>query len=203
MQANNQMIPLRIGLFTNQPILLESWKLLMKSCCGVGVVVAASQMNDLVINASMLDCLLTSFQDFQCLVPGLPLSIFRTDCPRIVCLSCPGSITIPEGWRVTRLSENSSVSELFHACGIHAHEKTLFSSLSPRELSVVMAYTKGQSLKEISGALQIGVTAVQSYRNRAMQKLGVASHTDLAVLAAAHGLRDCPCRAQNEIEYHV
>ncbi|MDA3874067.1 MAG: helix-turn-helix transcriptional regulator [Kiritimatiellae bacterium] len=203
MQDGKQIVSLRVGLFTNQPILLESWKLLMKNCCGVRVEIASTQTNDLVFSETTLDCLVTTFQDYQCITTDLPVSLFRFHCPRLGCLSCPEAIAPPPGWRVSSLSDDASLSELFDACGILAHGKTMITALSPRELSVVMAYTKGQNLKEIAGEFQISTTAVQSYRNRAMEKLGVTNLVDLVTLAAAYGLRDCPCRAQNEIEYQV
>lgn len=60
-------------------------------------------------------------------------------------------------------------------------------SLSEREVDVVKLIAQGHSSKEIAGALNIGSKSVDTYKLRAMQKLGLESRADVVRYAMGQG----------------
>lgn len=63
--------------------------------------------------------------------------------------------------------------------------------LSEREAEVLRLVAEGHSSKEISGVLAISVKTVETYKARAMEKLGFKSRVDVVRYAASRGwLRD-------------
>jgi DNA-binding CsgD family transcriptional regulator len=60
--------------------------------------------------------------------------------------------------------------------------------LSPREIEIVRLLASGYGNKEVSAALNITVTTVETYRAKIMLKLQVHSIVDLVLFAVRHGL---------------
>lgn len=60
-------------------------------------------------------------------------------------------------------------------------------ALSDREESVLQAIAKGHSNKEIAALLNIGLKTVETYKARAMEKLGLKSRVDIVRTATARG----------------
>jgi DNA-binding NarL/FixJ family response regulator len=82
------------------------------------------------------------------------------------------------------------------ACASADHD--LARTLTPKEKRVVQMIINGKTHKEVSKTLRVTTSTVQSYKERAMEKLGVEHLTDLAVHGAASGLRSCPCKNRKE-----
>jgi two-component system invasion response regulator UvrY len=69
-------------------------------------------------------------------------------------------------------------------------EESPFSSLSERELQVMIMITRGNKPQEISEKLNLSPKTVNSYRYRIFEKLGVKNDVELTLLAIRHGLVD-------------
>jgi two-component system response regulator NreC len=52
---------------------------------------------------------------------------------------------------------------------------------------VLAGISEGYSNKEIAGILEISVKTVESYKTRAMEKLGLHSRVDIVRVAREHG----------------
>lgn len=63
----------------------------------------------------------------------------------------------------------------------------LATDLSERETEVVQRIAHGYSNKEIATQLTLSVKTVETYRARAMEKLGIASRAELVRYALEHG----------------
>ena len=61
------------------------------------------------------------------------------------------------------------------------------ANLSGREMEVLQLLTKGRSNKEISARLGISVKTIETYKARAMEKLGFKSRVDVVRHAASKG----------------
>ena len=61
------------------------------------------------------------------------------------------------------------------------------SELSERETEVMRLVAAGHSNKEISGRLEISVKTIETYRARAMEKLGFKTRVDVVRYAASQG----------------
>lgn len=72
---------------------------------------------------------------------------------------------------------------------VHADRKEGPSdpALSEREESVLQAIARGHSNKEIAALLNIGLKTVETYKARAMEKLGLKSRVDIVKVATARG----------------
>jgi len=62
--------------------------------------------------------------------------------------------------------------------------------LSNREIEVLRLAAAGYSNKELSSRLQIGVKTIETYKARAMEKLGFETHAELVRYAMASGWLD-------------
>ncbi|MCB1739158.1 MAG: response regulator [Gammaproteobacteria bacterium] len=71
-----------------------------------------------------------------------------------------------------------------------SHELSAVSTLSARELSVMVMVSKGLRPQEISSSLAISPKTVSTYRSRACRKLGVKTDVELTHLSLKHGLID-------------
>lgn len=69
-------------------------------------------------------------------------------------------------------------------------EESPFSSLSERELQVMIMITHGCKPQEISEKLNLSPKTVNSYRYRIFEKLDVKNDVELTLLAIRHGLVD-------------
>lgn len=63
-----------------------------------------------------------------------------------------------------------------------------FSTLSERELQIMMMITKGQKVTEISEQLNLSPKTVNSYRYRMFSKLNINGDVELTHLALRHGM---------------
>ena len=61
------------------------------------------------------------------------------------------------------------------------------AALSPREEDVLRHTAQGLSNKEIGGRLEISTKTVETYKARAVEKLGLRSRSDIVRYAARHG----------------
>lgn len=67
-------------------------------------------------------------------------------------------------------------------------ESSPLSTLSAREMQVMMMITRGQSTQQISDALFLSPKTVSTYRHRLYEKLDVSNDVELTHLAMRHGL---------------
>lgn len=67
-------------------------------------------------------------------------------------------------------------------------DETPFSSLSERELQVMLMITKGTKVQDIAEQLCLSPKTVNSYRYRIFEKLTVNNDVELTLLAIRHGL---------------
>ncbi|MGE0544272.1 MAG: response regulator [Dehalococcoidia bacterium] len=67
-----------------------------------------------------------------------------------------------------------------------------YADLSPREREVVRLTAEGHSSREIGERLYLGAKTVETYRRRAMEKLGLHSRPELVQYALRHGLLQTP-----------
>jgi len=65
-----------------------------------------------------------------------------------------------------------------------------FSSLSQREMQVVMMVLGGNNVRQISDQLHLSPKTVSTYRYRLFEKLGVGNDVELTKMAIRHGLLD-------------
>ncbi|WP_429620014.1 UvrY/SirA/GacA family response regulator transcription factor [Serratia sp. 2723] len=63
-----------------------------------------------------------------------------------------------------------------------------FSTLSERELQIMLMITKGKKVNEISEQLNLSPKTVNSYRYRMFTKLNISGDVELTHLAIRHGL---------------
>ncbi len=63
-----------------------------------------------------------------------------------------------------------------------------FSTLSERELQIMLMITKGKKVNEISEQLNLSPKTVNSYRYRMFNKLNISGDVELTHLAIRHGL---------------
>jgi DNA-binding NarL/FixJ family response regulator len=61
------------------------------------------------------------------------------------------------------------------------------TALSQREAEVVKLIARGHAMKEIAATLQISARTLETYKTRAMEKLGLKSRADLIRYAHQHG----------------
>ncbi|MCB1787081.1 MAG: UvrY/SirA/GacA family response regulator transcription factor [Chromatiaceae bacterium] len=67
-------------------------------------------------------------------------------------------------------------------------ESSPLSTLSAREMQVMMMITRGQGTQQISDALFLSPKTVSTYRHRLYEKLDVSNDVELTHLAIRHGL---------------
>ncbi len=73
--------------------------------------------------------------------------------------------------------------------------ESITNKLSEREIQVVKLIARGLSAKETSKQLTISVKTVETYKLRAMEKLGLSSRSELVKYAMEHGwLMDDPSK---------
>lgn len=64
------------------------------------------------------------------------------------------------------------------------------STLSPRETAVLRRLARGHAVKQVAATLDLSARTVETYKNRAMEKLGLASRADLVRHAMQQGWLD-------------
>jgi two-component system invasion response regulator UvrY len=69
-----------------------------------------------------------------------------------------------------------------------AGERPLHEQLSERELQVFLRLAQGQTIGHLADSLCLSVKTVSTYRGRAMEKMHLASNSDLTYYALKNGL---------------
>jgi DNA-binding NarL/FixJ family response regulator len=64
------------------------------------------------------------------------------------------------------------------------------SSLSNREMQVLLRLARGSSTREVSEALSLSLSTVETYRSRILEKLNLRNNSDLTRFAIRRGLID-------------
>ncbi len=67
-------------------------------------------------------------------------------------------------------------------------EENPFSSLSDRELQIMLMITRGEKVPDISEHLHLSTKTINSYRYRMFEKLAVGNDVELTHLAIRHGM---------------
>ncbi len=67
-------------------------------------------------------------------------------------------------------------------------EENPFSSLSDRELQIMLMITRGEKVPDISEHLHLSTKTINSYRYRMFEKLNVGNDVELTHLAIRHGM---------------
>jgi two-component system invasion response regulator UvrY len=67
-------------------------------------------------------------------------------------------------------------------------ERPAHEQLSERELQVFLRLAKGETIGQLALALSLSVKTVSTYRSRVMEKMALASNSDLTYYALKHGL---------------
>jgi two-component system, NarL family, response regulator NreC len=70
----------------------------------------------------------------------------------------------------------------------HSAPESLWEQLSEREHQVIKEVIHGRTNKEIADSLNLSIKTVETYRARAMEKLGVTSRAELITFAMRHKL---------------
>ena len=83
-----------------------------------------------------------------------------------------------------------TLAERLEAMPLHAAGKPLHTLLSDRELQVLSMIGGGKSVTEIAVALDLSVKTVSTYRTRLMEKMSLASNSDLTYYALKNKLID-------------
>ena len=67
-------------------------------------------------------------------------------------------------------------------------ERPAHEQLSERELQVFLRLAKGETIGQLALSLSLSVKTVSTYRSRVMEKMALASNSDLTSYALKHGL---------------
>ena len=67
-------------------------------------------------------------------------------------------------------------------------DKPLHEQLSERELQVFLRLAKGETIGHMAESMSLSVKTVSTYRTRVMEKMGLASNSDLTYYALKNGL---------------
>ncbi len=82
----------------------------------------------------------------------------------------------------------SDIAQQMALSQLEPQTESPFSSLSERELQIMLMITKGQKVNEISEHLNLSPKTVNSYRYRMFSKLNISGDVELTHLAIRHGL---------------
>jgi len=74
------------------------------------------------------------------------------------------------------------------AQGLGGGDKPAHEQLSERELQVFLRLAMGETIGHMAESLSLSVKTVSTYRTRVMEKMGLASNSDLTYYALKHGL---------------
>lgn len=84
----------------------------------------------------------------------------------------------------------TAATTLFGSLKDHHAEAAQFAALSEREQDVLRLTAQGFTSREIGESLVISAKTVETYRQRAMEKLGIERRSDLVKFAVRAGLLD-------------
>ena len=74
------------------------------------------------------------------------------------------------------------------AAGLGADDRPAHEKLSERELQVFLHLARGETVGQLAESLSLSVKTVSTYRSRVLEKMGLASNSDLTYYALKHGL---------------
>lgn len=80
-------------------------------------------------------------------------------------------------------------------------EASLFGSLSPREMQVMLMLTQGQRPQTISDSLCLSPKTISTYRHRVYEKLGVKNDADLTLMAINYGIIESVGDIDEELDH--
>ncbi|MEO8040551.1 MAG: response regulator transcription factor [Betaproteobacteria bacterium] len=83
---------------------------------------------------------------------------------------------------------SSAVAELLAAGVDPTAAKPLHEQLSEREFQVFLRLAKGETIGHMAESLSLSVKTVSTYRTRVMEKMNLASNSDLTYYALKNGL---------------
>jgi len=70
----------------------------------------------------------------------------------------------------------------------HGGDRPLHELLSERELQVFLRLAKGETIGHMANSMSLSVKTVSTYRTRVMEKMGLASNSDLTYYGLKNGL---------------
>jgi DNA-binding NarL/FixJ family response regulator len=82
----------------------------------------------------------------------------------------------------------AGVAERLAAGLVDGEEKPVHEQLSEREFQVFLHLARGQTIGQLAQDLSLSVKTVSTYRSRLMEKMNLASNSDLTYYALKHGL---------------
>jgi DNA-binding NarL/FixJ family response regulator len=91
--------------------------------------------------------------------------------------------TVARGRKYISAGVAERLAESLVGGGKAAHEE-----LSERELQVFLRLAQGETIGHIADSLSLSVKTVSTYRTRVMEKMGLASNSDLTYYALKNGL---------------
>lgn len=74
------------------------------------------------------------------------------------------------------------------AAGLGADDRPPHEKLSERELQVFLHVARGETVGQLAESLALSVKTVSTYRSRVLEKMGLASNSELTYYALKHGL---------------
>jgi DNA-binding NarL/FixJ family response regulator len=74
------------------------------------------------------------------------------------------------------------------AAGLGADDRPPHEKLSERELQVFLHLARGDTVGQLAQSLSLSVKTVSTYRSRVLEKMGLASNSELTYYALKHGL---------------
>lgn len=74
------------------------------------------------------------------------------------------------------------------AAGLGADDKPAHEKLSERELQVFLHLARGETVGQLAESLSLSVKTVSTYRSRVLEKMGLASNSELTYYALKNGL---------------
>lgn len=74
------------------------------------------------------------------------------------------------------------------AAGLGADDRPPHEKLSERELQVFLHLARGETVGQLAESLALSVKTVSTYRSRVLEKMGLASNSELTYYALKHGL---------------
>jgi DNA-binding NarL/FixJ family response regulator len=94
--------------------------------------------------------------------------------------------TVARGRRYITAGVAERLAEGLHGSG----DVPLHEQLSERELQVFLRLAKGETVGHIAEGMSLSVKTVSTYRTRVMEKMHLASNSDLTYYALKNGLID-------------
>lgn len=105
------------------------------------------------------------------------------DCPAEELFDAIHTVLAGRHFIATEVSKRMTLARL---TGVNTDSP--FSTLSQREMQVMLMITQGQKTQDISDALCLSPKTVSTYRHRLFEKLGVDTDVELTHLALRYGL---------------